>query len=242
MRLVLAVVLSLSLAATAFAQRGGGRGGGGFGRGGGAGFAHGGGFARGGGMSHMGSPGFRGGFARGGFFPGNAFRTPFRGSFAFHRGFPNRFGRFGFGLRGPRFVSFFGFPYYGFGGGYYDPYLSDYYSSMASYPYGYAAAPYAPSYEEPYVPPAVMNEPPPPAPPPSYYEPSRNNEPVSYLIAFNDHNIRLALAYWTENHNLRYVTMEHEIKTAPLNSVDRELSMRLNHERRITFTLPVSGG
>ena len=38
------------------------------------------------------------------------------------------------------------------------------------------------------------------------------------------------------------VTVEHEIKTAPLNSIDRDLSIRLNQERRITFSLPVAGG
>ena len=62
--------------------------------------------------------------------------------------------------------------------------------------------------------------------------------PSEYLIAFNDHNIRLVVAYWTENANLRYVTTDHEIKTVPLSSVDRDLSMRLNHERRVTFNLP----
>jgi len=184
---------------------------------------------RGGGFSS----GFGAGSVRGGFYGGSAFRAPIRGNFGFR------------GFRGSRFAGFYGWPFYGYGYGYGygDPFWSDYYAPTASYPYTYSAAPYEPYYdayppEPPAPPPVVFNEPP---PPPSYV-PSRSNEPVSYLIAFNDHNIKLALAYWTENHNLRYVTMEHEIKSAPLSSVDRDLSMQLNRERRVTFTLPATGG
>jgi hypothetical protein len=67
---------------------------------------------------------------------------------------------------------------------------------------------------------------------------ARTNAAPEYLIAFNDHNIKLVAAYWTEKTNLRYVTADHEIKTVPLSSVDRDLSVRLNHERRVTFNLP----
>lgn len=263
MRLVLPVILTLMLGAPAFAQRGG-HGGGGFGRGGGFSGGHGGfggGGFRGGGMMGGGGVIRGGGFSSGfrgpvhGGFGGGTFHGPFRGgNFGFRNGFHNGFGRFGFRFRGPRFVGFYGYPFYGFGYGYgygYDPFWSDssdYYAPAVSY-----SMPYEPYYggygSEPVIinqepAPVVINEPPPaaaapyqaaPMPPPS-------NEPISYLIAFNDHNIKLALAYWTENHNLRYVTMEHEIKTAPLSSVDRDLSMQLNRERRIPFRLPATGG
>ena len=59
-----------------------------------------------------------------------------------------------------------------------------------------------------------------------------------YLIAFHDDSIRVAIAYWVEGGTLHYVTREHEQKQAPLADVDRDLSARLNRERRVTFSLP----
>jgi hypothetical protein len=50
--------------------------------------------------------------------------------------------------------------------------------------------------------------------------------------------IRAAAAYWVEGRTLHYVTLQHEEKQAPIESVDRDLSMRLNRERRVTFSLP----
>jgi hypothetical protein len=206
---------------------------------------HGGGFSRGGFSSGV----VRGGFARGGvnagFNRGGVFRGGMNRGGGIRR-FPNRgnmFFRRGFG-RGFRFSSpfygFYGYPFYG--ASYYsDPYYDDsYYGS--GYPYtftsGYSAEPYGYSYDDPpepdYPPPPVASEP----PPPPRYPSTRSNAAPEYLIAFNDHNIKLVLAYWTEQTNLRYVTTGHEIKTAPLSSVDRDLSMRLNHERRVMFNLP----
>jgi hypothetical protein len=71
--------------------------------------------------------------------------------------------------------------------------------------------------------------------------PSQTNStygPTLYLIAFQDNSIRAALAYWTEGSTLRYVTLDHEQKQAPLASVDRALSERLNGERHVLFRLP----
>jgi hypothetical protein len=45
------------------------------------------------------------------------------------------------------------------------------------------------------------------------------------------------VAYWVEGATLHYVTMDHQNKTVELASVDRELSERLNRERRVTFSL-----
>jgi hypothetical protein len=61
-----------------------------------------------------------------------------------------------------------------------------------------------------------------------------------YLIAFRDHSIRAAAAYWAEGATLHYITQEHEHKQAPLNTVDRDLSGQLNRERRVAFSLPAS--
>jgi hypothetical protein len=60
------------------------------------------------------------------------------------------------------------------------------------------------------------------------------------LIAFTDHTIRAAAAYWVEGSVLHYVTLEHEQKSAPLNLVDRDMCVRLNRERHVTFSLPAS--
>jgi len=74
------------------------------------------------------------------------------------------------------------------------------------------------------------------APPPS--QTSSTDVPTLYLIAFQDNSIRAALAYWTEGSTLRYVTLDHEQKQAPVASVDRAWSERLNGERHVLFRLP----
>jgi len=84
-----------------------------------------------------------------------------------------------------------------------------------------------------------------PGPPPG--EPAPEDAPVSvpddqqptiYLIAFLDHTIMPAFAYWTEGHTLKYVNMDHGINQATLDLVDRDLSYRLNQERSVDFRLP----
>ena len=258
MRLAVSAVLSFALAAVAFGQRGGHGGGvsrgggGGFSRGGSSGGAtRGGGFSRGGFSGGVARGGYSGGFARGGVNAGfnrgggvyrggmnrggGIYRAPYRGNM-FYRGGLGRGSRY----RWP-FYGYYGYPFYG--ASYYnDPYFyndSSYGSGYPStYTSGYSAEPYVYSYDVPpepdYPPPPVASEP----PPPPRYPSARSNAAPEYLIAFNDHNIKLVLAYWTEQTNLRYVTTGHEIKTAPLSSVDRDLSMRLNHERRVMFNLP----
>jgi hypothetical protein len=59
-----------------------------------------------------------------------------------------------------------------------------------------------------------------------------------YLFAFKDHSIRAAAAYWVDGTTLHYVTLEHESRQVPLDSVDRELSNQLNRERRVQLSLP----
>jgi hypothetical protein len=59
-----------------------------------------------------------------------------------------------------------------------------------------------------------------------------------YLVAFQDHVIRAAAAYWVDGRTLHYVTLQHEEKQAPLDTVDRDLTMQLNRERHVQFQLP----
>lgn len=181
----------------------------------------GGGFGRGGGIGRGGGGVRAPVFSRGGGFRGG---LGSRGGFRFH------------GFRGPRFYGYYanyGWPllYSGWNDDYYPAYTPAY-----SYGYGYQAQPAAPVVVIEQSTPSVIVEQPPPPPPPA--RATRSNEPALYLIAFNDHNIKPAVAYWTEKNTLRYVTMDHEIKTAPLSSIDRDLSMRLNDERGVPFTLP----
>ena len=84
-----------------------------------------------------------------------------------------------------------------------------------------------------------------PGPPPGEPEPTEaplsvpdDEQPTIYLIAFRDHTIVPAYAYWTEGRTLKYVNMDHGINQATLDLVDRDLSCRLNQERNVDFRLP----
>jgi hypothetical protein len=251
MKHVLRFALCCSLAAgVGMAQRRGGGGSTGGSRGGG-------GISRGGGFA---SSGFRGsgGFASGGFrggvggFRGNFGGNVFRGGFGFNR-----------------FSGFRGSPFFGFGLGYgYYPWYGDYDYGYSPYPaYGYPS--YGAGYDSsPNM--TVVYAPPASAPAPVYMDRGNSggreydqygqetNRPTSgtgyaspstgsagsaspvYLIAFRDHTIFAAMAYWAEGGTLHYVTLEHEQKQAPLNTVDRDLSGQLNRERRVAFSLPAA--
>jgi hypothetical protein len=63
---------------------------------------------------------------------------------------------------------------------------------------------------------------------------------TAYLIAFKDSVIGLADAYWVSGNTFNYVTPDHQMKTAPLASVDRTISERLNSEQNVSFSLPSS--
>jgi len=240
MRFGLQVALCVALAAgTAMAQRGGGARGGGGGFGGGA---RGGGGVVGGGA--RGGGGFvGGGFRGGGGFVGGGFRGGggYRGGFYGYRGF--------YGGYWPAYYPYWGLGFgYGYGPDYYysDPYA--YYPS-SSYPYnsGYASYQTSPNVTVVY----------PPEQAPAGYtarsvireydqygqelRPSGGSQasrsPI-YLIAFTDHTIRAVESYRVEGGTLHYVTLEHEDRQAPLDTVDRTLSQALNRERQVPFSLP----
>jgi hypothetical protein len=63
-------------------------------------------------------------------------------------------------------------------------------------------------------------------------------ESPTYLIAFKDHTIYAAIAYWVEGETLHYVTNQNTHNQVSLDLVDRELSDRLNRERQVDFRLP----
>jgi len=254
MKLLLGISICCLLAGGAMAQRGGG------GHGGGGGF-HGGGSMGGGGFRGGGSMGggFRGGNFGGGSFGGGSFggfRGGFNGNFGgFRGGFHNGFG----GFRGsfPGFGWGVGFGYWPGYGGFYD-YPYDYGYPYGGYGYGGYADPYAYSYaptttlvyppSQPAASASVYVEPPVHSSVHVYDEygqevrgsgsPSGNSSPL-YLIALRDQNtIHAALSYHVEGNTLIYMTMQHEEKRVPLSSVDRSLTMQLNHERHVAMNLP----
>ena len=202
-----------------------------------------------GGFSHGSVGGAIGGGAfRGGFGGGSGFRGTIGGGPGNSWGYRGNYGAryrsnlyFGAGLG----LGYWP-PYYGYG---YNPY----------YDYGYPADSY-PSYSYPIYQPApnvTVVYPPAPQPaatsiyagPPAreYDEygqavhratvPASSAAPV-YLIAFCDHSIRATTAYWVDGETLHYITLEHEHKQAPVNTMDRALSTQLNRERNVAFTLP----
>jgi hypothetical protein len=61
---------------------------------------------------------------------------------------------------------------------------------------------------------------------------------VRYLIAFKNDVIRAADQYWVNGTTLYYLTPDHEQKTAPVATVDRTLSQKLNSEQNVAFYLP----
>src|ERR1700730_16282221 len=63
-------------------------------------------------------------------------------------------------------------------------------------------------------------------------------ESPTFLIAFQDHTIYAAIAYWVEGETLHYVTGQSTHNQVSLDLVDRELSDRLNRERQVDFRLP----
>ena len=59
-----------------------------------------------------------------------------------------------------------------------------------------------------------------------------------YLIAFKDHSIYSAFAYWVEGDTLNYITVQGSKNSASLDLVDREFSQQINKERKVEFGLP----
>jgi hypothetical protein len=67
------------------------------------------------------------------------------------------------------------------------------------------------------------------------YAPARQ---TTYLIAFKDSAVRVVDQYWVSGKTIFYLTTDRQRMTAPLSSVDRTLSKRLNNEQNVAFVLP----
>ncbi|MGA2739090.1 MAG: hypothetical protein ABSG65_16750 [Bryobacteraceae bacterium] len=133
--------------------------------------------------------------------------------------------------------------------------------------YGYGYGGYAPAQpdqpapanaaqgDQPATPPIVINQyfGTPPAgdqPPPEaaasnfhYYQAPANDDPVPadtayYLIAFKDHTVYSAVAYYTEGDTLHYFTSGNVHNQVSLALVDRKLTEQLNSQRNVAVQLP----
>jgi hypothetical protein len=212
----------------------------------------------------FGGGGFRGGGFRGGF---GGFRGGFRGGFG-RFGFNNRFIGFGggwwpgWGWGGGWWGG--GWPWWGdsgwadpgWGGGVPASYASDPGWGGGGYSAGYPQQPSSGNVTVIYPPQApasntIVLDPSSSrqydhhgqeiarAPSPSSSSGDSGGSPI-YLIALRDHTIHAAAAYWVEGSVLHYITLEHEHKQAALTLVDRDLCLKLNLERHVVFSLPVT--
>jgi hypothetical protein len=65
---------------------------------------------------------------------------------------------------------------------------------------------------------------------------------ITYLIAFKDSVVRVADQYWVDGKTLYFLTTDHQRMAAPVSSVDRTTSQRLNSEQNVAFYLPPEQG
>src|ERR1035437_7326275 len=71
-------------------------------------------------------------------------------------------------------------------------------------------------------------------------EPERPADSTRYLLAFKDHTMYSAVAYWADGDTLHYFTTGNTHNQASLSLIDRELTERLNRELGIDFKLPAA--
>jgi len=214
----------------------GSRGGGGIGGGGGMGSGFRGGGNVGGGSFSGGSigSGFRGGGITSGFHTGGGYGRGYSGGRSYGRSYVV-----------PYAVPFYGFGY-GYGGGFYNPSSIGYGYNDAGY--GYAGAPppqqdlppadyYGPEGGQPLPPPdgnALRMYQAPAAPTP---EDTAMSEGRYYLIAYKDHSVYTALAFWVENGALHYVTPQNVHNQVSLDLLDVDLTKQLNTRHGQAFSI-----
>ena len=63
-------------------------------------------------------------------------------------------------------------------------------------------------------------------------------EAPRYLLAFKDHTVYTAVAYWADGDTLHYFTNGNTHNQVSLSLIDRPLTERLNKEMGIDFSLP----
>ncbi len=134
-----------------------------------------------------------------------------------------------------------------------DPYWDSYYGASA---YGYGAPAPAASYSVapglPVAPqqPVIINQffgaqaPPPQSNGPQPSEnPQTSGAPIGspqnyYLIAYKNHAVYSALAYWVEDKTLHYVTTQNTHNQASLDLIDLSLTKTLNQSNDVPFSIP----
>jgi hypothetical protein len=65
-------------------------------------------------------------------------------------------------------------------------------------------------------------------------------EATHYLLAFKDHSIYSAVAYWVDGDTIHYMVSGNLHKQAPVSSVDRDLTGRLNEGSGLEVKLPAA--
>jgi hypothetical protein len=73
---------------------------------------------------------------------------------------------------------------------------------------------------------------------PANAQDDNSSEPSHYLIAFKDHTIYAATAYWVDSDTLHYFTAGNVHNQASLALVDRDFTERLNKEAGLDVRLP----
>lgn len=59
-----------------------------------------------------------------------------------------------------------------------------------------------------------------------------------YLIAYKDHTVYPALAYWVEGDTLHYVTAQNTHNQVTMSLVDLDKTYKLNEDRSVPFAIP----
>jgi len=126
----------------------------------------------------------------------------------------------------------------------YPVFVGNYYDAPAYEPQAPMAPPPAPPVMTMYNPetarPVMIQVPPPEAT--SSYQPRTAEpepaEPQHYLLAFKDHTVYSAVAYWFDGDTLHYFTTGSTHNQASVSLLDRELTLRLNKELGTDFKIP----
>ncbi len=162
---------------------------------------------------------------------------------------------FGRGYRGYTSRAYRGLYGYPYGYSYYvpgyfddyDDYWNNYYYPPATPATAYVPAPSAPEASQQ---PVIINQyfgvPAPAAPsgPPQTTSSTQTpgaplTEPTNYyLIAYKNHAIYTALAYWVEDKTLHYVTLQNTHNQASLDLIDLNLTKTLNQSNQVPFSIP----
>jgi len=165
-------------------------------------------------------------------------------------------GKFGFGGRRNRDNNnsiVYAYPVF-VGGGYYG---GDYYDNGYGAPPVDSSVPVQPQQQQPNIvviypsapaPAAIYPSEPGSAPSGSLYQPpatqpsaesqAADEQATHYLIAFKDHTIYSAVAYWVDGDTLHYFTAGNTHNQASLSLVDRALTEKLNQDSGLQVKLP----